>query len=154
MANSVLLRIAFWVGIIGFVLSLATHIAALTGYPIPDAALGLHVGVFVAFVPVIFGLKAWVEERGYDFNDFRGQWAGLRELLGGTPGWEKLCLGALFVYAMVNFLVGFAAVVGAPDAGFSYRLFSGHWLFFYFISAVFARRLLVLRQQVAPPREV
>ena len=154
MTNPVLLRISFWVGIVGFALSLAVHLVAVTGYPLPDAALGLHVGVFIAFVPVIFALKAWVEERGYDFNDFRGQWAGLRELLGGIPGWQKLGLGVLLVYAVVNFLVGFAAIVDTPDAGFSYRLFSGHWLFFYFVSAVFAQRLIGLRQQVAPPHEV
>ena len=151
MASPVLLRIAFWGGVVGFALSLAVHVAALTGHPPPGAAVALHVGVFVAFVPVIFALKCWVEERGYDF---RGQWAGPRELLRGIPGWQKLGLAVLFVYATVNFLVGFAAVVGAPDSGFSFRLFSGHWLLFYYVSAVFARRLQHLRQRVAPPREV
>ncbi|MEM1269314.1 MAG: hypothetical protein AAGI08_04615 [Bacteroidota bacterium] len=153
MANPVLLRIAFWVGVLGFVASLFVHLATFTDYAPPGAAVVLHVGIFVAFVPVVFAMKAWVEERGYDFSDFRSQWAFQKELFGLLPGWQKLALPVLMAYTAINFSVGVAAVTGDPDAGSSFRLLSGHWLSFYFVSAVLARRFLSLSQPVVPPHE-
>ena len=145
------LRIAFWVGVAGFALSLAVHIAALVGQRLPAAAFALHVGVFVAFVPALLGMKAWIEERGYRFDDVRGQWSGMKELIGSIPLWQALGLGALFVYATVNFGIGVSEFAEAPEDGFSFRLFSGHWPVFYAFSAVLARHLLRLGQRVAEP---
>ena len=61
------------------------------------------------------------------------------ELWAGIPIWQRVALAALFVYATVNAL---AAIADAPDAGFGVRLFSGHGMLFYLVSAVFGRRLL------------
>ena len=58
MATPVLLRVAFWVGLAGFVLGLAAHLATVTGYPPPGVAVGLRVGAIVALAPVVFALKA------------------------------------------------------------------------------------------------
>lgn len=100
---------------------------------------------------MIFAVKGWAEQRGVDFGDFRQQWAFQKELFGLLCGWQKLALAFLAVYTAVNFSVGFAAVMSSPDAGFSFRMFSGHWLFFYFVSAVFAHRLLGLRHAPVSP---
>lgn len=150
MASPLLLRVAFWTGVVGFAASLAVHLATFTDYVPPGWAVALHVGVFVAFVPVVFAMKEWAERRGYDASSFGGQWALQRELLGLLSAREKVGLAALAAYTVVNFTVGFASVMAAPDAGFSFRLFSGHWLLFYAVSAVFARRLLGLHRETAP----
>ena len=146
MASPLALRVAFWTGVAGFVASLAVHLATFTDGAPPGAAVALHIGVFVAFVPVVFAIKAWAEGRGYRADHLGGQWALLNELLGLIAGWERAALVLLAAYTAVNFGLGVAAVVDEPDAGFSFRLFSGHWLFFYSVGAVFARRFLGLRR--------
>lgn len=154
MSNPLLLRVAFWIGVVGFVASLGVHLATFLGVPVPGIAMALHVGIFAAFLPVMFRLKDWVEQRGDDLSDFRSQWAIQKALLGLLPGWQKVALGVLFAYATVNFLIGFAAVTEDPSAGGDVRMFSGHWMVFYAVSAVFARVLLGLQQSAeaeAPP---
>ena len=144
-----LLRLAFWIGVAGLVASLGVHLAAVLGAPVPGAAMALHVGVFAAFLPVVFGMKDWVERRGDDLSDFRSQWGIQKALFGLVPGWQKVALGVLFAYATVNFLIGFAGAMNDSSAGVDVRMFSGHWMVFYAVSAVFARVLLGLRQAEA-----
>lgn len=152
--SPLLLRVAFWTGVLGFAASLAVHLATFTAYAPPGLAVALHAGALVAFVPVFFALKAWAEGRGHALDGFGGQRALQRDLLGLLRTWEKAALAALAVYAAVNFAVGVAAVMAEPEAGFSFRLFSGHWLFLYFASAVLARRFLDLGPAVAELHEV
>ena len=145
---------AFWVGVVGFVASLAVHFATFTDYAPPGAVIVLHVGIFVAFVPVVFAVKTWAEGRDYDFSDFGSQWAFQKDLLSLIPGWQKVAVVLLMTYAAINFFLEVTPIVEDANGGFSFRGFSGHWLFFYFVSAVFARRFLAIRQQVVPPHEV
>lgn len=149
-----MLRVAFWIGLVGFALSLAVHLATFTNLGVPDAAVALHLGVFVAFVPVVFALKNWVEARGGDFSEWRSQWAAFKAVFAGIPRWQALGLVGLFVYTLVNFNLEFARLVSGRDAGFSYRLFSGHWMVFYAISAVLARRFLAATRDEVASRKV
>lgn len=51
MTRPLLLRVAFWIGVVGFAASLAVHLATFTDYAVPDSAVVLHIGVFAAFAP-------------------------------------------------------------------------------------------------------
>ena len=140
------LRIAVWIGVAGFVLSVAVHGATFTRTGPPDGAMALHVGVFVAFLPPLLALMGWARDRGLDSPTVAAQWALQKELFGQSSTAEKLAVLGAFLYAMVNFTVGFYGATGDPD---TVRLFSGHWIAFYLISAVMARCALRLRQDDA-----
>ena len=139
---SVVLRAAFWVSVVGFVASLAVHVATFTELAVPDAALALHFGIFAAFLPPTLGLKAWAEREGHDFASFRGRWDTVKDFVRPISRWQWIACAGLFVYTNVNFLVGFAAMLDAPDAGFSFRMSSGHWMLFYAFSAILTHRML------------
>lgn len=144
MTRPFLLHLAFWVGVAGFVASLAVHLSPLVGADMPEAAMVLHVGVFVAFIPVVFAMKAWAEREGFAFDDVRGQWALNKALIGMIPMWQRVAFAGLIVYVMVVFVVGVLAAIEASTMEADPWLFSGHWLFFYAVSTVYARRFLTL----------
>lgn len=115
---------------LGFLASLATHLLALAGSLPPggNAVFGLHLGIFVLWIPVVLlGLRVnWVQRS-------RGAW---RNVLAGCPTWMRYVTAGLFVYAIVNFFLAFAEVDARPgddDALSSavLRGFSGHWMLFY-----------------------
>ena len=135
-----LLRVSLGVGIVGFLASLAVHVATLVGAAVSEAAFVLHAGVFVAFVPVVFGLVGLAKRRGIGPRDRMATLAFLVGLLRALPTWQKVVLAVLFVYAGVN--VGLAFGDGLGAGGSFLRGFSGHWLLFYAVSAVLAAALL------------
>ena len=139
------LQLAVGVGVVGFVLSLAVHVAAWAGAEVPPVAFALHVGVFAAFAPVVFALKAWAEGLGHDLGASRGRWGLANDLFGLFSRWERLVFGALLAYTTANV---FVALPSASD-GPSVRLFSGHWMYFYAVSAMLARRLLAVGARAA-----
>jgi len=106
----------------GFCASALVHLLALAGREPPGgmAVMGLHIGIFVVFIPAVI--------------------LGGRIAQGGTQGkmpfasseWVKWTTVGLFVYAFVNFFLGFMDL-GSKATPF--RLFSGHWMLFYFIAA-------------------
>ena len=115
---------------IGFLLSLAAHIASILGLPVPGGNLvwSLHVGIFVVWFPaVLIGSRI---NRGRPGSEL---W---KNVLSGAPTWMRYAGYALFAYAAANFIWFFAVTrSGAAlegDSAFSeIRLFSGHWLVFY-----------------------
>ena len=139
--------------LLGFLAALGVHVAALLGLPVQDQfpqIWVLHVGVFVVFIPAFFHLKKHTE-KGDPLGHFRGM-----------PAWAVVVLLALFLYLFLNFSVLRPAPgEGTPDirngqyvlhkrghvlreisqaeyrAGRAAeaRLFSGHWLLFYALSA-------------------
>ena len=115
---------------IGLVLSVAAHLAAIAGSPIPfgKAVWGLHVGIFVVWLPTV--LVSIRLTRGANRRD---AW---KIALAGCPKWMRTALYILFGYAMLNFVV-FAVMTGShpqpkgdapPEV---VRGFSGHWMVFY-----------------------
>lgn len=141
------------VALLGFLLSLAAHVAALLGIDVsakvPLVWL-LHVGIFVVFIPFVLLSRKVL--------GVKPTFAEVRKLF---PGWV-IALGVLiFTYAIINFLLLFilATQGGSPsirDGKFilqdhgrlvreltaveytsfkanEVRGFSGHWLAFYFI---------------------
>jgi hypothetical protein len=116
---------------IGLVLSIIAHTAALFGQPQPFGPItwGLHIGIFVVWLPVVLVSNRLVA----DFKRKDYWQAALR----GCPAWMKWMTGVFFVYAFVNFFLfmlvapprGKGGGVNAPPEVF--RGFSGHWMAFY-----------------------
>lgn len=151
-----LLRFAMWLGVLGFVVSLAVHVTTLLGVPLGGWTFALHGGVFVAFFPVVFGLVDLAKRTGAGLSEGRAQQAAMKVLVGSLPTWQKVFLGAVFAYAMVSFLVSFGGAFA--EGGFGpgddsdlgvLRGFSGHWMVFYLASAFLAARLVALREPEA-----
>jgi hypothetical protein len=133
------------VGLIGFVLSVAVHVMALLSVPLPEAVFALHVGVFVAFGPVVFAMIRSAQASGLDMQDFRQQRAFHRELFGAIPVWQRAALYAAFAYFFCHFayfFVGFFLGWIAEDTP-PFTFFSAVWIVAYLGSMVFARRLLL-----------
>lgn len=122
--------------VIGLVLSLISHTAAVFGLPQPlgRAAMGLHLGIFVVWIPAVIVFNRMAR----DFKHKDVWKAALR----GCPNWMRWLFYGFFGYAFVNFLL-FMAV--APPAGKGgggldappevIRGFSGHWMGFYSAAA-------------------
>jgi len=129
------------VALTGFALSLAVHALTYAGVVVPERVPGvwlLHLGIFVVFGPLIFSMQRWQGGRRFEW----------RELAPYFPRWVRIAVPALMAYAMVNF---FLARHHLPERDRStpyrsltpeeqlYRArgFSGHWLVFYGIPALF-----------------
>lgn len=115
---------------IGFILSVAAHLAAVAGSPIPfgKAVWGLHIGIFVVWLPtVLVGTRL---TRGANRKDY---W---KIALAGCPKWMRTALYLLFGYALLNFVLFLATTASHPQPKGSappevVRGFSGHWMVFY-----------------------
>src|SRR5947208_750412 len=85
--------------LIGFILSVAAHLAAVAGSPIPlgKGVWALHVGIFVVWLPtVLVGNRM---TRGANRKDF---W---KIALVGCPKWMRTALYLVFGYAILNFVL-------------------------------------------------
>ena len=140
------------VALIGFLLSLAVHVAALFGIDVAakiPLVWALHVGIFVVFIPfIILSPKVLGSKPAF---------ADVRQLF---PGWVMALGVVIFAYVILNFLLFILATQGGSpsirDGKFvlqdhgrlireltaseytsfkanEVRGFSGHWLAFYFI---------------------
>jgi hypothetical protein len=120
----------FVVAATGFVLSVTAHLAALFGLPQPlgDAVMGLHIGIFVVWLPAVMVGNQLVKD--FQQKDF---W---KAALRGCPPWMRGLTFAVFVYAVLNFFM-FIALAPArvkgqkADTRSDVRGFSGHWMAFY-----------------------
>ena len=140
------------IALLGFLVSLAVHISALSGIDVNThwpSVWVLHFGIFVVFIPFVFSSRKAF-----------GAKLKLAELRGSFPTWVIAVGIAIFAYAAVNFLLFMLATEGGnPDfrdgkyvllshgklireltqAEYSsfraneIRGFSGHWLVFYFV---------------------
>lgn len=108
----------------GLIASVVVHGCSLFGIPQPlgEAAWGLHVGIFVIWVPAI--LVAQKLTHGSKQAEF---W---KAALRGCPRWMRTSLYVLFAYVFVNFFLSIA--LGPGSEADQFRLFSGHWMVFYF----------------------
>ena len=152
MLNTTLLRISLWLGVVGFLASLVAHVMALSGRGSEAVMYPLHLGIFAAFAPAVFGLVGLARQRGIDSKDGRAQRDFQLAFFKALPLWQKVAVVVVMAYAMVNFLSAFGDSMepGAPTV----RLFSGHWLLFYILSAVLASALLREADALESPREV
>lgn len=138
--------------LLGFVLSLVVHIAALSGIDVAGKiplVWSLHVGIFVAFIPFVLLSRKEL-----------GPKPTFTQLKGIFPSWVGAICAVICAYALVNFLLFMLATHGGSpsirDGKFilqdhgrlireitsgeyasfkanEVRGFSGHWLAFYFV---------------------
>lgn len=120
---------------LGFILSLLVHLASLAGVSLPfgRAVFLLHLGLFVVWIPTVFAASRI--SKGAPRRDV---W---KVALSGCPRWLRVSIPAVFIYALINFVIFAATNVSSKgkrnDTDPSVvRGFSGHWLVFY--SAAFA----------------
>ena len=137
-------------------MSIGVHVLALSGAPLPQAVFALHLGVFVAFGPVVFAMVKSAHSGGYDLQDFRQQRAFYREFLGAVPRWQRVALYAAFAYFLGHFAYSFAGFfLGWMDPDVPpLRFFSAGWIAAYLGSAVLAKRLLSGTTTDRAPRAV
>ena len=115
---------------LGFVLSVAAHLASIAGVSIPGGQMIwlLHVGIFVVWFPTVFiASRIMRGERRQDL------W---KVMLSGCPAWMRLAAKVLLAYIIVNFVYFIATsgrgghYSGDPPPSVI-RGFSGHWMLFY-----------------------
>lgn len=150
-------RFFFYLALLGWFLSLAAHLKALAGVDVAAQmpyVWGLHVGIFAVFIPAILKLRKNEEFKQLPKQAFFVRMNPVntfRIMFKDTPDWFAFIALAGFVYALFNFLY-LVLPIGdflhgraidttsllpnshVPDAT-SIRLFSGHWIAFYGISA-------------------
>lgn len=144
---------------IGFCLSLFVHLITFVGIDpakhVPFVWV-LHIGMFVGFVPMVFA-------QGFPpKNDF---W---KKLMSNLPRWQRYMVKGLFAYAAINFVLFLYLSQGGGVAeekegkyvlrnhgtvirelsadefeqqnAYIVRGFSGHWMVFYIVPAIFFSR--------------
>ncbi len=139
----------------GFFISLIIHLTTFFGIdPAKHIPLvwGLHVGIFVVFIPMVL-FQGSTKRKDY--------WS---RFFGTMPRWTRYTVKAFSVYAIMNFaLFFFLSRGGTPDVrdgkyvlhnhgnvireltqdeyewqnAYIVRGFSGHWMFFYLMPALF-----------------
>lgn len=120
---------------LGFVISLAAHLIALTGRMPPggDAIFAMHTGIVVVWLPaVLVSIRVGYAQGSRSLWSGWGRW---RQALGGCPPWMIYAAYGLIGYALLNFVLAFASVgERLPNTGLesqTLRAFSGHWMLFY-----------------------
>lgn len=128
-----LLRPLMWIAIGGFAASLFVHLLALAGVssPFGAATLGLHIGIFVVWLPTVLVVRRLAKNvRQADL------W---KAALRGCPPWVQPGMIIVGGYALVNFVLFLAQTSGYPKNDvplvIAYRGFSGHWMIFYYVAA-------------------
>jgi hypothetical protein len=134
-------------GALGLAISSVVHFGTYAGRGLgPEHPLfwALHVGIFPLFFAFVFRLRAWQSVRRGAFGLKRRQlrW---RELLPYFPAWVPPLVVVLFAYVMANFFLssghlpskGAGTPLADAQAVYMARAFSGHWLIFYTLPALF-----------------
>jgi hypothetical protein len=118
----------------GFFASILVHAITFWGINAADYVpwvLVLHVGCFIAIIPLI-GKDVW------------------RDVVAVVPLWAKTLVVFFMAYAVVNFVLSFVLSEGVANPGelseqeyhlqlaYVLRGFSGHWMLFYFLPAVYS----------------
>jgi hypothetical protein len=120
--------------LIGFGLSFAVHVAGWLNLGLPTYVFGLHVGVFIVYLPA--GIVSMVQAYRHERRDF-WKWNSWILALRRAPRWMQVVTAGIFVYAIVHFLASILLISPgrspAPLAGIGspFRIFSGHWMAFY-----------------------
>ncbi|MBI5528876.1 MAG: hypothetical protein HY897_21310 [Deltaproteobacteria bacterium] len=159
------LKIFRVLAIIGLALSVVVHVAALCGHmlmPMARAMIGLHLGIFVVFIPAVLATREDPTLRQWG----RQSWWHL-----SVPLWAKIGVGVLMVVAAANFAY-FAVTDRSSRHATSHRdsqerpvplnpavrwekdlrtlrVFSGGWMVFYAAAALLLTH--GLRRSKSPP---
>lgn len=127
-------------GLAGFLVSLYVHIAAWFGQIVLPQSwlLGLHIGMFPPFFVAIFLSPRALRLRRQVRSDQAGNFLNTAMMV-------------VFFYALANFVLGMSISAfhhGQMSPVQEWKLFSGHWMLFYFWS------FAILYQAVHPEQKV
>jgi hypothetical protein len=135
-------------GVVGLLLSAFIHVGSFGRMIVPSDSgvfLLMHAGIFPLFFVFVTRAREWQvstsgKVNGWSF-DFRHSLPSA-ELLAHFPWWAIVFVLGLFIYAMINFFLATGVEFGRVSSGGltdvqSARLFSGHWMLFYAMPAVF-----------------
>ena len=135
-------------GVVGLVLSAFIHVGSFGRLVVPEDSgvfLLMHVGIFPLFFVFATRWREWQVSTSGKVNgwsyDLRSSLPSA-ELLAHFPWWAIVFVLGLFIYTVINFFLalgmgfGHVASGGLTDAQRA-RLFSGHWMLFYAVPAVF-----------------
>jgi hypothetical protein len=151
---AILFRFLLVLAVMGLVLSLIAHVAALLGLPQPlgSVAFGLHFGCLVMGAIVVLVHYQLVAEFKWNCE------AAMR----GCPSWMRVVVSGFGAYAIVNhllfilLLIAFPPPPRGPADGLAdappqvFRIFSGAWMFFYsFEAAIFYSAMVVAQRDPA-----
>jgi hypothetical protein len=133
---------------LGLFLSIVVHVAALLGIDLQlgQSVFALHIGIFVVWFPAVYWSTKLGGGRKASMWGFRGT-VSLKEMLSGCPAWMTYAMYGLFAYTFANFFLAIAN--GTDHAGESVsspervRLFSGHWMLFYYAAFAIAYSALM-----------
>lgn len=103
----------------GLILAILVHGISLFGFDIQEFfpfVWGLHILVFVSFVPTLILMMEWPGPEG-EPGKFRGRrklsLKMIKEHTGNVPSWFKYLVPLLFLYALLNFVF----FTGASEGG-------------------------------------
>jgi len=141
--RAILLPLAV-LSLLGFVLSVWIHLAAIMGHAPDTVFWALHIGIFVVFVPAVF-----VAQKRVGYAGRKDLW---KVIFQGSPTWMLYLLYALFGYVFINFFWCMTQLPAQHHTGTTpgeWRLFSGHWMVFYY--AAFAVHYTAAAQPANAP---
>ena len=136
-------------GLLGLTLAIAAHASTFTSDPMrPEHPLFwmLHIGIFPLFFAMMLRLRAWSDVIPGRIGRARSR-LRTNELKPYFPPWAFTLGAILFAYAIVNFFLAGshlpsshhvrATPVSLEQARYTVRAFSGHWMIFYAVPALF-----------------
>jgi hypothetical protein len=120
----------------GLILSLLVHLLSLSGLQPPGGPalfVGLHVGIFPMWLPVVLIAIKLTSGMGPAIGLRRSQW---KVLFSGCSAWMTYMVNGFFIYAIVNFVFFMLIAptgkqIGGDPPSSVWRGFSGHWMVFY-----------------------
>lgn len=123
---------------IGFVLSIIVHSATFLDIDLIRRfpwVMWLNFGMFVVFPPLLFSTDNKIQNRDEIWQ----------KIMASMPLWAKIMMGVSFVYAFVYAFINLTLSIILSGSGnatledgrYLLRGFSGHWMIFYLIPALF-----------------
>lgn len=108
---------------LGLLASFVGHLGLVLGHDIVGAAWPvLFGGIFVVWFPTVLAMRR--------FSATMQKKDGWKIALTGAPDWVRYVLYAAFIYAIVNFGLGFVGLYSLEGSGF-WRMGSSHAMAFY-----------------------
>lgn len=115
-----------YVGVLGFLASLAAHVAALMGVTDPFELEPLRIGMYVVWLPALLAVR--------QLSDDPSEENLLHVTFRGCPPWMRMGLYALLAYVFLT-TASFLLAKKVPVApAFSLEVSSRHWMLFYYVT--------------------
>jgi hypothetical protein len=137
---TILYRSFMYLALVGFLASLAAHVAALMGIANPFELGPLRVGMYFVWLPAVLAARQLSSDPSED-----NLWS---ETFRGCPPWMKMSLYVLLAYAVLTTVSTLLTKKPPSAPAFSLQGSSRLWMLFYFVTfATLYSALQVSRQE-------